>query len=483
MKRLLRKSILLFTLIITFSFLACGQGGYRINIKAGGISNSTVKLAFHLGKQQYIKDSIVTDVKGQCRFSGNKPLPAGVYILVLPGKKFVEFLVEKDQYFTIACDTLEIETSLKIEGSELNQSFLDYQRGWKSLQDKAISLQSGMKAKSNNKDEYTKLRKAYSEHEELMKSWLASQAESNNGTLLGSIIKSIIPVPVVVSDLPSYTPNQDSIRKLMSYLYYKKHFFDNTDLNNPGLIRTPVLETKLEQFFTQVVAQFPDSVIKEADIVIRKCEPQKEVYQYVTSWIFNKYTTSSYMGHDAIVVHLADSIYLSGKAPWVSDEYLADLSKRIKRLKPNLIGSRAADLIMTSFTGEYIALSDITADFTILYFWEPDCGHCKESTPLLKEYYDKNKGSGIEVFAVCTKDDKEKWEKSIIDHNLNWINGWDPGRLSHFDYYYNVESTPMIYILDKDKKIIAKRLSVSDIGPFIESYRNYQRSKSTTSPR
>jgi hypothetical protein len=75
---------------------------------------------------------------------------------------------------------------------------------------------------------------------------------------------------------------------------------------------------------------------------------------------------------------------------------------------------------------------------------------------------------------VCTQHDREKWEKYIVDNGLGWINGWDPQRLSRFDYYYNVDSTPLVYILDRDKKIIAKRLAVEDIASFIDAYRKFQ---------
>ena len=64
-------------------------------------------------------------------------------------------------------------------------------------------------------------------------------------------------------------------------------------------------------------------------------------------------------------------------------------------------------------------------------------------------------------------------EQYIEENKLTWINGWDPERSSHFDFYYNVQSTPMIYILNRDKKIIAKKLAVENIGPFIENYRKF----------
>ena len=47
----------------------------------------------------------------------------------------------------------------------------------------------------------------------------------------------------------------------------------------------------------------------------------------------------------------------------------------------------------------------------------------------------------------------------------------DPDRTTHFDYYYNVRSTPLIYILDREKRIIAKKLAVEDLTSFISNYK------------
>jgi thiol-disulfide isomerase/thioredoxin len=175
------------------------------------------------------------------------------------------------------------------------------------------------------------------------------------------------------------------------------------------------------------------------------------------------------------MVKLADDIYLSGKADWTTPEWRDNLKKEIDRIRPNLIGVKAHDLVMNTYTGVYKSLYDIKKDFIILYFWEPDCGHCQEATPKLKAYYDKAKNEGVEVYAVCTQSDKAKWEKYIQDNKLEWINGWDPQRITNFDYYYNVQSTPGIYILNKNKIIIAKKLPVEAIGSFIEEYRKYNK--------
>jgi thiol-disulfide isomerase/thioredoxin len=231
------------------------------------------------------------------------------------------------------------------------------------------------------------------------------------------------------------------------------------------------LYARLNAFFTNVVIQAPDSINKEIDKIIKQCQSNYKVFQFVAVYLFNHFRESEIMGHDAVMVKLADDIYLSGKADWVSKEFKDDLRKQIQLIRPNLIGKKAENLVMDSYKGIFVSLYDVEKDFTILYFWEPDCGHCKEATPKLKDYYEKAKNENIEVFAVCTQADKQKWTKYIEENKLTWINGWDPERSSHFDFYYNVQSTPMVYILDKNKIIIAKKLAVENIGSFIDNYR------------
>ncbi len=461
-------------LVLQGFYMLNGQTGYSVGININGTSETKIRLAYHLGNEQYVKDSLTTDKGGNGRFTSSEKLSPGVYMIVLPGNTFFEFLVGEDQFFDIICDLKDPAGTLAFRGSDENERFLEYQRMWKSLQEEAITLSEKLKAATSSGGETAELKKQLSLQEKKMKQYLLGTSENNKGTLLGAIARSIIPVDPLVPKIPAGIANPDSISRLWSYLYYKDHFFDNIDFTQPGLIRSPVLGTRLEQFFSQVVIQMPDSINKEADKILGMSEKNKDMFQYVAVWLLNRYATSEIMGHDAVVVHLADRVYLSGKAPWASQEYISDLAKRVDRLRPNLIGQKATELVMSSFTGFYVSLYDIKAEFTIVYFWEPDCGHCKEATPILKAFYDENKSKGVEVFAVCTQTDREKWENYIAEHGLSWINGWDPQRLSRFDYFYNVESTPLIYILDRDKKIIAKRLSVEDIGPFIETYRKFE---------
>jgi hypothetical protein len=72
------------------------------------------------------------------------------------------------------------------------------------------------------------------------------------------------------------------------------------------------------------------------------------------------------MGHDAVMVKLADDINQSGKADWVSKEFKDDLRKQNELIRPTLIGKKAHDLVMNSYKNVFVSLFDIEKDFSIL---------------------------------------------------------------------------------------------------------------------
>lgn len=471
------RSLLFSFLIVLFLVpVVCqAQKGYEISFTINGLSDSTIYLAYHLGDKQYLKDSVKIDKSGHGFFSGKETLPQGIYMLVLPGRKYFEMLVSDNQIFSVECTYTDYFKTLKFSGSAENIAFVNYQRKWILLQEEAAKLRTRAQNNKANNDSLRKLTTLQSKLEGKMKSYLNDVIIENKGNLLSLLIKSMLPVVVPPIVLPPDTKNPDSVRYFMEYMYNKDHFFDNIDLTDERLLRTPILQGKLNMFFTNVVIQLPDSINKEIDKVIAKCSKDYKMFQFIAVFLFNHFRESEVMGHDGVMVKLADDIYLSGKADWTTKEWRDNLRKEVDRIRPNLIGVKGHDLIMDTFTGSLTSLYDIKKEFTILIFWEPDCGHCQEALPKLKAYYDKVKEQSVEVFAVCTQSDKPKWEKFIKEKDLNWINGWDPKRVTNFDYYYNVQSTPTIYILDKNKVIIAKKLSVENIGSFIDNWRKYKR--------
>ncbi len=118
--------------------------------------------------------------------------------------------------------------------------------------------------------------------------------------------------------------------------------------------------------------------------------------------------------------------------------------------------------------GKLIPLYSVDAEYLMLVFWDPDCGHCKKEMPKIKEVYDKYKDKGLKVYAVCTEVEEEKWKKYLNEHQFDWINVADFELKSPFRDLYDISSTPQVFLLDKDKKIVAKKLNHEQLDKVLE---------------
>ena len=470
MKKMQRGIVSFFMLIISVVLVAQDNSSCDITFEIKGLGNSFVSLAYHLGDKQYIKDTIYTDVSGSASYHNDEALEEGLYMIVLPDNNLFELIISDDQEFSISCNRDDIINTLKFDGSEENTAFLVYRKKWLDFQEETTMYRQQIN-NLNDMDSIIMIQRELKDKEQEMIGYIEKTADKYKGSLLSAMLYSMLPVEVPDFDIPDNTSNKDSLRWVMGYSYNKNHFFDNIRLDDPRLIRTPILQNKLETFFSSVIIQAPDSVIPEVRKVVRMAESNPETFRYTLIFLFNHFSNSQIMGHDAIIVMLADEYYLNGRADWVDDNFLENLKKDVDSIRPSLIGKKAVNITMETYSGLWKSLYDIDSEFTILYFWEPNCGHCKTVTPKLRDFYAKYRDKGVEIFAICTQNNREEWENYIAENNLNWINGWDPMRISEYDNYYDVRATPLIYILNREKEIIAKKLPEENVADFIDSYR------------
>jgi thiol-disulfide isomerase/thioredoxin len=262
-----------------------------------------------------------------------------------------------------------------------------------------------------------------------------------------------------------------------SYHYYKAHYWDYIDFNDERLLRTPILQNKIKTYTTQLTPQTPDSIIESVNLIIDKAEVNKEVFKYCVATLANAYETSNIMGFDKVFVDIAERYYLTDKAYWADDSLKKRIEERVNKIKPNILGTPAHDLVMPDTSLKMHRLYDVVADYTVLVFWDPTCSHCKKELPLLVAYYDSVKKAGLklEVFAVGIESDIDLWKNYIKEHNLKWMNVSDLYNTTHFRNYYDIYSTPVIYLLDDKKRIIAKRLDTEKLRDFVDNYRKAQK--------
>lgn len=467
--------------------------GYNIKIKISGTKQGdTVLLANYYGNKQYVKDTSYIDAKSTVTFTGKETLPGGLYMAVIPGITYFEFIVNEQQ-FSLETNMDDFINSMKTTGSPENLVFYEFLK-FSTLRQSQMQQHSKdyqrIKEEGRN-DSLDILQNLYMTLDKEVNDYKDKLFVSHPDKLVTKILRAmkdpVVPDPPVQPD--------GSIDSLFQYRYFKEHYFDNLDLQDDRLLRSPVFHNRLNYFFTKLLPQIPDTINKEADRIIKMTGDNKETFKYVVFFITTHYESADIMGMDAVFVHMANNYYKTGMAYWVDTAQLRKITERADILGPLLIGNKAPNLTLRDTLMKPQTLYNINAKHTVLAFWDPSCGHCKTTIPKLYALYDSIKPfTDIKVYSVCIEYDQQKWKDFIIEKGLDWINvsilepKWDAYQNFYIqnglDYnntnnkylldqvnlksYYDIYSTPVIYLLDENKKIIAKRLDVENLRELLK---------------
>jgi peroxiredoxin len=467
MKSFFTKALSCISMITCLNSFAGTTDGYTIKIKVKGLKEgASCILACYNWDKNAIKDSAKADAKGEVVFKGTEKLSEGIYLFVPPNKKYFDFVMDAEQNFSLETDTTDYIKNMKVKGSDENKSFFDYQTFMVSKQKQVEPLREQIKKIKNNKDSTKLIQDKMLTIDTEVKNYQANFIKNNPTSFVSKLFKSmqepVIPEAPILSNGKKDTT--------FAYHYYKAHYFDNIDLTDDRMIRTPIFFNKVKDYMEKWTAQTPDSLNVSADYLIEKSKANQEMFKYMVWWITLTYEMSKNMGMDAVFVHVVDKYYRSKQAYWVDSTQLYKISDKATTLKPILIGKRAPELSMPDSTGKYISLSNIKAKYTIVVFWDQGCGHCKKEIPKLLDLYNKIKDKGVIVYAIETEDKTDEWKKFIKENKLNWINVLEPDhyRRAVAKKIYDINSTPIIYLLDENKIIKAKHIDSEQLGPFIE---------------
>jgi len=442
--------------------------GYKITVKIKGLKpNSTCLLANYYADKNQLKDSAKSDQNGVLVFKGKEKLPNGIYLVVTPARNYFEMVVSsREQDFTIETDTLFDPEKFVIKNSKENAAFYEFNiyAGKKSMEYEGI--------KERIKDAKTKadtvlLQKQFSVLDSLIQAKRQEIAERDPTLFISKVFRSFKELPEPV---PVRKPDGELEDSNYRYNWHKDHFWDNIDLSEDGLLRSPVYASKLKVFMTKTFLQIPDSIIKEADRLIKKIEAghATELFKYTVQWITNHYEESKIVCMDKVFHYMATTYYCAGKTPWADTAMIRKICEHAAKIGPTLCETQAPPLVnlFDSTYQKQIDLYSIRSPFTVVVFWDHQCGHCQKTMPRLNVLYDSLNKAGIkfEVYAVYTQDDWEGWKKYLKDKKLKYINVGNMYGKSNYRKEYFFIATPQIYILDKDKKIKLKNIDIDGLA-------------------
>jgi hypothetical protein len=469
---------LAFLALVSFTTLFADSGGYKIRVKLDNYPHQELTIGFHYGDKQFVKDTATADAGGWFTFQADTLFPCGVYLLVLkPDNSFIQLMLsDSDQDFSIETDAKDAVNKMKVSGSKDNEVFYDYLKYLSKLRPEADTLRAQIARTKGNAADSTRLANRLAELDKIVKRYQAELVAKHPGTMSAKIVKASIE-----PDVPEFS-GEAKEAQTKKYYWFRNHFFDNIDISDPCLLRSPVLFPKIDQYVTKIVPQHPDSVNIAVDYLIGKMKDSKENYKYYLIHFLNYYAKSNLVGFDACYVHIAQKYYCSGQANWTKKEDVEKICDNARRLEPILIGKIAPNITVMDRENKPHELWNVDADYTVLFFWAPDCGHCKKAAPHMVEFAKKYKDRGVKVFAVCTAvGDKgpECWkgaeEKGFTD---DWfLNVSDPYIRSRYKTLYDIQTTPQIFILDRKHEILSKKIGAEQLDNVMEMVMKFQDEK------
>lgn len=470
-----KKTLLFAAILACASTLGWSQKkeyGYKVTVEFDEpIKDQTIYLAHYFGKGLptiYKLDSAKVINGRKAEFQRKDSILGGLHLVMYEqNSRFFHLLLDNGYKVSAKVDT---SGKAHFTQNQINKDFELAEEKMLVIQKDKAKLREDYK-NASSKEDSTRIDAAFKELVAKEKAIRREYAAKNKGNLMAKIFDAMD-----APDLPTdtrYLEDGVTVDSLYPLMYYKQHFWDKFDFTDNRLVKTSLLDGRLGEYFNNLVYPIPDSINYEMDKLLAKAEPAKEIYKYILHWLGNWTHENKMMGVDASFVYLVENYYGKGKAFWLDSAAVAKYLDRAGKIAPNVVGNPAPRLVLQNLaTLQDVDVTQATKSrYTIIAFWSADCGHCMEEMPKVVDLYNKIlKKMDVQVISVPLMvkggDDIRKiYEEWGVN---DWITLVDYHNKKEYRELYDAYATPVIYVLDRDKIIVGKKLGSSSILPVIE---------------
>lgn len=380
----------------------------KIDVKIDDINDTILYLMkYKSDKTQSIIDySSISSAKKT--FKNPQNYDEGIYVLTDSKQNpLFEILIGKDQKFSLYVEDMMDLNTYKIKGSkETSDYFKVYS---KTIHDKLYikALESEMEYFPDNARKIDSIKRELYDYQESMLS-------KDKSSFLNTYIRFI----------------EDS---------EADHYFENLPLCDTRILNSRLLKNKLDDYFDNHMAnQNADVICKNIDNLISKTNDCHEVRDYILWYLYSRY-----FNNDLIYIHLSDNYFSKLEINNLTQNIRNEIIKRSDVLRKITIGSVSPTFSYTDDEGNKIDLSEINAENLVLFFYKPDCQKCIRDKRILGLIKNKQKDLTI-LYINISEDNYSNVSQDIINQ-------------------YDITTTPTIYVLDKNKRIIAKNIKAEEI--------------------
>ena len=423
-----RQILLIF--LLTFAPIAM-MSQVKISIEIENYDDSLYYLLKYKSDKSLIVIDSSTAVKGNKIFKQSSNYPEGIYVLADSNQNPIfELFLGKDQKFTVNVGDLTRNETYIIKGAKETSDYFDIyaKTNYNRLYIKALESEIEHFPDNARKIDSIKLN-----HNEYLESIKIKDKDSFIRTYIGFNKEIIVP--------------QEYKNKSEQYII--DHYFDDMSLSDIRILNTRMLKNKLDDYFNNYMSkQSTDVVLQEIDYIIGRTTagyrdiPQDLVNHEVRDYIL-WYLYSQYFDNDIIYTHLSDVYFSKLEINNLTENIRSEIVKRADILRKITIGRLAPTFTYIDDEGKQIDLSEIDSKNTVLFFYKPDCQKCIREKRILGLI--KKRHKNLTILHI-----------NISEENYHNVS-------QDIAVQYDIKTTPTIYILDKEKKIIAKNIKAEEI--------------------
>jgi peroxiredoxin len=473
-KQLTLIRIIACVLIVSSVSIGCSKKnhGYAIRVRIRNIEASgKIYLKAFNGNDFIPVDSVSSGLNGEAGFSGSKPLEPGMYSTGVKGKNEADFFISSagNQYFSVSFDPDYFQQTLSFKGTPENEAFWKHLKTMESVRKQIRQLQVRMQQYYQIPDSVQSIKDAAKKLQKEAEEKTAALENKFPGTLLALNLKTnsdpVIPEPVI----PLVAANREQAIQEYYYRQTIAHYFDNFDFSDTRLVKLPVLKQKMGYYFTQLLVPQPDTLIFRLDQLLSETRINPVVHTWSIKYLYNLFRESPFPGLTGISSYIAEKYILTNQGLFSDSVYLTKIRIRLEKAKMNPVGEVVTNLKLQTTEGKTVELHKLKAPAVILYFFNPGCDACHAVTDKLLTIYHAHKTKEVAVFAVYTDRNRDEWTRYIENNKLDWINVFDLNGTEGIEVKYDVSAIPMIYLLDKDKKVVLKDVPVEMLDNYLNN--------------
>ena len=253
-------------------------------------------------------------------------------------------------------------------------------------------------------------------------------------------------------------------------IFVCEHFWDNFDFADTAYIHQPDITEQAIVNFMDLMPRVPKELSEKAMVILyKKAAPHSPVLWHFWETMSRYWKdANSPVRNEEMFIRLCRSVE---SVPQV-EEVLKQRASFARRLaEKNRVGQSAIDFTYTLASGKQGRMYGLKADYTLLFFYNPDCHTCMEiknamkQSSRLKEWVSSGK---MKVLTLYPDEDMALWQSHLNELSNEWVNGYDKGQVLTHELLYDLSAIPSFYLLDKDKKVLLKDVDWNQIMQFFE---------------